>query len=357
MEIFVENLEGADGLTLTAAASVTLSDSEAAYGIRETVSGGVVVAAGTATVNPSTGVYTYDIDALDGSLAYEYVFKITRTSGDVEYVTGEIDILPNEDATESTLSLEYNDLMDEVAYFLFGKASADCSASQQVLIDGCVQNGYRQFLYPPAVEGVPAGYSWRFLRPTTTITTTAEDADQDMPGDFGRLLEPDLTFAEDAQVPSVLADVGEGEIRRLRMSMSESGRPRVAGLRRKAGTGTTGQRWEIMWYPTPDDAYVLSYQYEALVDKLSVTAPYPLGGSKYGATLRASCLAAADEKVNDGKEGKLDAFTRELIASINRDREEGPKFFGNVGCRGEYDDEGTISRNYTLSVGGEQLYP
>jgi hypothetical protein len=355
-EIFVENYEDN---ALAAATSVVLSDAAGLYGIRKKVGHDLVVAAAAATTNPSLGVYVYDVASLDGDLEYEYVFKITRASGDIEYVSGEIPVLENADGSESTLSLEYNDLLDEVAYFLFGKAASACSAAQQAVCDTAVQNGYRQFLYPPTFNGVPVGYEWSFLRPTTTITTTADDADQDMPGDFGSLLGAGFVFAENAQVPPVLADVGEGQIRNMRASMSETGHPRWAGLRRKAGTGTTGQRWEVMWHPTPDDAYVLSYLYEALVDKLSVAAPYPLGGLKYASTLRASCLAAADEAVNDGSEKKMDAFIGLLISAIKRDREEGPKFFGNVGCHGEHGEGGgrVNDPNYTLSVGGEQLYP
>lgn len=355
-EIFVENYESG---ALTAATSVVLADQGGAYGIREKVSQDVEVAADTAASNPSTGVYTYDIDDLDANTVYEYVFKITRTSGDIEYVAGEIAVLPSEDASESTLSLEYNDLMNLVAYFLHGKSSADCNAAQRAVIDTAVQNGYRQFLYPPTVEGIPPGYEWTFMRPVTTITTTEDDADQDMPGDFGRLIGDGFTWASDAQQPVILADVGEGRIRKLRAAMAETGKPRVAGLRRKAGTGGTGQRWEVLWHPIPDDEYVYEYRYEALTDALSSELPFPLGGMKHAATLRASCLAAADELVNDGAEQKMNDFILVLASSISRDKKEQKKFYGAVGCHGEYDQGGALrgDSNYTLSVGGEQLYP
>lgn len=91
-KIFVENYE--DGV-LVDASSVVLSDITGTYGIRVKETGVVTIAAGTATVNESTGVYTYDIDALDTDTVYEYVFKITRSSGDIEYVEGEIEELAN----------------------------------------------------------------------------------------------------------------------------------------------------------------------------------------------------------------------------------------------------------------------
>lgn len=352
-EIYIYNYESG---ALTDATAVVLSDSGAAYGIRETVTQDVTVAAGTAVVNPSTGVYVYDISALSGSLAYEYVFKITRTSGDIEYETGTIPIDPSADATESTLSMDYTDLLDGVSYFLYGMDYSDLAAAKKAICATAVKDGYRMFLFPPAAEGVPSGYEWSFLRPTTTITTTAADGDQDMPGDFGRLIGSGFTYAAGAQVPMVLADVGEGEIRRMRQRFDESGRPRFAAIRHKAGTGTTGQRCEVLWYPEPDDAYVLSYSYEALTDALTAELPYPLGGMKHADTLRKACLAAASQNVNDENGVHYDNFMRALVSSVKRDKREGAKFFGHVGSGSQYESNSAhLDSGYSLTVSGVSI--
>lgn len=80
--IFAENLESD---ILTNAASVVLSDPTTAFGIREVISGSVVVATGAAVVNTAVGVYSYDISALNVTLEYEAYWKITRLNGDIEY--------------------------------------------------------------------------------------------------------------------------------------------------------------------------------------------------------------------------------------------------------------------------------
>jgi hypothetical protein len=249
---------------------------------------------------------------------------------------------------ESTLSLDYTALMNAVAYFLYGKTDSDTlNETEQVVVNRAIQAGYRQFLYPPAFEGVFA-HEWTFLRPVTTIDTVASDADQDLPDDFGRLIGG-FAYAAGAQVPPVLADVGEGYIRRLRMSMEETGRPKFAAVRIKAGTGTEGQRREVMWYPTPDDAYTLSYKYEAFTGALDAdNNPYPLGAMKHGETLKASCLAVADLDVNDERGARWDDFIRQLAASIQRDKREGAKFFGHVGSGDQYESS---------SVSGMAAYP
>lgn len=75
--------------------------------------------------------------------------------------------------SESTLSIDYDDLEIELGRFL-GYPDVDpanWSAAQIAEVERYIQAGYRQFLYPPAVEGVEAGYPWSFLTPTTTIET------------------------------------------------------------------------------------------------------------------------------------------------------------------------------------------
>jgi hypothetical protein len=114
-EIFVENYESG---VLTDATEVVLSDITATYGIREKDTGTVVVAAGTATTKSATGVYEYDISALDEDTEYEYVFKIMRTSGDIEYVEGEIPIVsPSADTAYCTV--------DEAQSYFDGRLNAD----------------------------------------------------------------------------------------------------------------------------------------------------------------------------------------------------------------------------------------
>jgi hypothetical protein len=62
------------------ATTVTLSDSGATYGIKVNSSGAVAVAAGTAVVNSSEGVYTYDTSALSVG-NYTVSWKIVDAAG------------------------------------------------------------------------------------------------------------------------------------------------------------------------------------------------------------------------------------------------------------------------------------
>jgi hypothetical protein len=263
---------------------------------------------------------------------------------------------------ESELSLDYAALIEAVARFLdMNPDSETRSEAETEQLDEIVQDGYRRFLYPPAVEGLSEkywGYEWSFLKPVTTLTTAADDAEQDLPDDFGRLVSAGFTCAEGSNAPlcSVLADVGEGFIRERRVMTSTTGRPKFAAIRTKAGTGTTGQRKEVLWHPTPDDAYVLAYQYEAYSGALTETNRYPLGGMKHSALLKLACLSIAEEQLNDmSTRHQKDAFARALVASIERDKREGAKLFGRI-SNGEFDENRMHgSRDYSLTVGGEEL--
>jgi hypothetical protein len=253
---------------------------------------------------------------------------------------------------ESTLSLSYTDLCLAVGYFLgYGATSGSWTQAQVDEIDRAVQSGYRQFLYPPAAQGVEPGYEWSFMAPVATISTAANTADQSLPDDFGRLVDG-FTFAAASGYPGVLADVGEGRIRELRQSNVSAGTPRMAGIRATAGTGAIGQRKEVMWYPTPNAVYVLSYKYEACTGKLTSQLPYPLGGLKHAETIRESCLAAAESSINDSQQVHWNLFISMLISSIARDQEEGGRFFGNVGSMGNHL---STSMPYTLTVSGHRV--
>lgn len=268
--------------------------------------------------------------------------------------------------SEPTLTLCYVELMDEVAHFLYGKVGYDnLTGDQRQQCDNVVQAGYRQFLYPPAARKFgmsdnDIGYEWSFMRPVTYLTTTADDEDQDMPEDFGRLIGDGFTWGTGVNEPHILADVGEGRIRKLRATCDQSGRPTIAGLRRKVREDASTQHlWEVMWYPTPDDAYTLYYRYEALVDALTEDTNFILGGLKYAETIKASCVAAADARVNDNRQGAaFEDFIGLLLASIKRDRNEGRKFFGYVGTKDEYGSTNYVNRtDYTITINGTQTYP
>ena len=64
----------------------------------------------------------------------------------------------------------------------------------------------------------------------------------------------------------------------MRAINTYSAHPIYAATRYKPSDGSAGQRQEILFFPQPDQAFVLSYEYEAYNGALSDANPYPLGG-------------------------------------------------------------------------------
>jgi hypothetical protein len=200
-------------------------------------------------------------------------------------------------------------------------------------LDRYVQDGIRQFYYPPRVEGVEPGREWSFLKPTTTLDTAASDGEQDLPDGFGRLLG-DLHFEPDVySVPVII--VGEARLQSLRQQSDEEGRPQYAAIRFKDSTGAYGQRQEIVWWPVPDAIYTLTYRYEAFAGKLTDANPYPLGGMKHSALIIESCLAVTELKANDTRGIHWEQFARQLAESVAQDQRNGARFFGHMSGSGE----------------------
>lgn len=232
---------------------------------------------------------------------------------------------------EPGLSISYNELLQAVATFLgYSPDVLDLSCAQLDEVDRVVQSGVRQFYYPPAAaEGVEAGYQWTFLSPTASITTVADEGVQDLPDDFGRLLG--VFHYDAAAYHSPIVQTSEARIQAMLSRDADAGAPVFACVRHRTQESGDGHRFEVAWWPVPNDAYTLEYRYEAFSGKLSAANPYPLGGMRYAELLTESCLAIAEQRANDERGQHTEAFLSLLRAGIAMDRRQGARFFGQMG--------------------------
>jgi len=249
-----------------------------------------------------------------------------------------------EHMAESSLSLGFPDFQAEVGSFLgHGRdtsawAALDPDPTDDV--EAIIQAGLRQFYFPPSMGGKDEMYEWSFLKPVTTLTTTADDYDQTLPDDFGGLLG-DFTYPVGTGFGPV-KERNELQIRDLRQALDSTGRPQYFAIRERAGTGTTGQRLEVIWFPTPDAVYTMTYQYLALVNKISAASPYPLGGMAHAETIMESCLAIAEARKDDEKGIHWDSFMTRLKASMRYDQQRKPAILGYNGDRSDERDDGYL---------------
>jgi hypothetical protein len=88
----------------------------------------------------------------------------------------------------------------------------------------------------------------------------------------------------------------------------------------KGTTGNASNRWELLIFPTADMQYTLQFQYYVLPDYLSGAFPYAYGGAAHAETLLESCLAIAEQKLDDMSGVHTAKFMERLQASLGMDK-------------------------------------
>ena len=116
----------------------------------------------------------------------------------------------------------------------------------------------------------------------------------DLPDDFG---QPNSWFTYAASVNrKPMKRIGTNDLLALRSGHATTGYPYVAAIRAKTADfdNTGGQRFEVLFHPLADAAYVFGYSYYTLTAKdLDGTDKYPLGGQVHGQAILDCCIAAA----------------------------------------------------------------
>lgn len=235
--------------------------------------------------------------------------------------------------SESGLSVGAIELREEIAFFLgYGRTADDWSAARLLEINSIMQSGVRRVYFPPAVSANEVGYEWSFLRPTTTLTTVDGTGDYNLPNDLGRVVGSFHYPAEENQ--HSISIISLGRILEMRANSVLVGYPSLAAIRFRSETSSTrvtGSRQEVLFFPEPDDAWVLSYEYEAYSGQLTDELPYPLGGMKMSELYIESCLTVAEERIMDDIGVHSRSFQTLLLDAIARDKKQGPQMFGQMG--------------------------
>ena len=211
---------------------------------------------------------------------------------------------------ESTLSYKYSDLRTAIARHLKFPASG-WSTDQETDIDNCLKRGLNQFYITP-------GWTWSFLDIEATIATTDGQSEDTLEDNYGSMIEG-FSYSDTNQGVLQVQRVTTGDIRRRLALDDNEGAPLFYCLEVVNVTATTGQRWQVRWYPTPDTAYTMYYKYKALGEVIDSANEYPLGGAPHAETILASCLSIA-EKENRSNETRMEQYyLQRLKASMDYD--------------------------------------
>ena len=271
---------------------------------------------------------------------------------------------------EPTLSLAYNDLAGEVGTFLgWGRGTAlgdpAWSSQQQAPVDSCVRSGLRQWYYPHPIEVMDVSYDWAFLKPMVTLSLVANQTTLPLPDDYGGV-EGRVTLSAPQGIQWwPLEFLGIGQVyQQQALFPTTTGRPWMCCTEPLKGTtGTQGQRSQLRVWPIPDMAYTLQLQYYVNPDYLTGANPYAYGGAQHVETILESCLAIAEQRLDDAMGVHTLKFKERLIASINMDRKSKPQTLGYNGDRSDLRDRrwgpryDRIWGQNLITGNGMQYYP
>ncbi len=191
-----------------------------------------------------------------------------------------------------------------------------------------------------------------------TFRLVRSPANYDLPIDVSRIVgELHYPINEYQQGISVIS---VGKLLEMRSQINRSGYARYAAIRYKSSDGTSGSRLqEILFHPEPDAYKILTYQYEIFQDKLSDSAPYPLGGMNFSELYVESCLAVAEQRSNDDLGLHTKLFQELLVDAVLRDGRHTAQNYGQVGNKDRVHLQGFrrgyIGSSYSVEYKGEIL--
>lgn len=223
---------------------------------------------------------------------------------------------------EVDLLLGYNQFRQAVGYALrIGADESGWTTQQAAELDRDVQEAYRWCLRPATIPGYPIPHIWSWLEQTTTLTTVSGDYDYTLPSNFGSFVGQYMIWpSQSGYDPPCMTN--DTEILMLRSDASQDGRPQKFALRWRAQVSGQDQRRELIFWPTPDAAYVLTYKYAIRTGVLSKTNPYPLGGQDMSQLMIEACKAIGENKRNGTRGDQWNVFMAALQSAVMLDKAE-----------------------------------
>lgn len=234
--------------------------------------------------------------------------------------------------SESTLSITRVEILSALRRYLTYARTGSLETDQQSDIDDCIKAGENLFYKGTRLPGESTVHRWSFSEPEMAISVTANDNSYDMPDDFSGFNSSELSVILSGRTAEPVKLTNMDRIRQLQVEYPSytAEFPLEAAVNLKARAQTTGQRFELILWPTPTLAHTLRGTYLSNPSAIADATPYPLGGQPHGQTLKEACLAVAERDMNDIDQGPhFKEFMRLMFDSVALDRSlTTPKYFG-----------------------------
>lgn len=219
--------------------------------------------------------------------------------------------------------IDIHGLRSRVSWMFYGiRDFGALDETSKDVVDDIINDGYERFLNPLPIAGEKRSHKWGFLRPYREIVTEDGTQDYALPSDFGGL-DSRLYYdsSSNRPVPVRKTDAARIEMLRQRNTSSFTGYPKEFAVVSNYPVGKDGTGSLLMLWPTPDAAYTLRFRYFVLSLELSDENPVPACDAFHNQTLIESCLAVAEERLEDQQSMHSKNFMERLIASVHHDQE------------------------------------
>jgi len=253
------------------------------------------------------------------------------------------------------LTIDFFLLRRRIAQQMFATYNyAELDDVQQQEVLEVMDEGLRQYYFPPPLPppfalNMTIVHEWTFMRPIYKFTTAANQRTYDLPDNFDRPLG-EIAYEEDqGDYYAPIPFTNTSQTLKLANRQEEQSPPRWASVRSDDSTGEAPQRQVLELHPTPDAAYALHFQYQAVARRLTEQQSFPLGGQIHGPGILASCLAAAETRATGSQGSRHMQFLERLAGNIARDNQRTAAI---LGYNGNNRRPGLLGRGELRDLGG-----
>lgn len=220
----------------------------------------------------------------------------------------------------ATMTYTFQELYNQVSKFLGTYGDTGPSGTDLTDAKALVKTGYLNFL---------TAYDWTFRRKYETLTTETGKFVYELPEDFGGLRTP-FIFDNASGYPAP-KEASEAHLMELRSFGEHNSYPYNFSFRTGRYDPQTGQRSEVLFWPTPDSEYTLYYSYHTMPPMMVNDTDVPLCGAEMAECLKQFCLAAAEREQDEASGVQNEAMNSLLQRAIQMDKLREPR---SVGCSG-----------------------
>ena len=219
-----------------------------------------------------------------------------------------------------SLGIDLSEIRSRVAFRLHG--TRDYSAlttSDQQNVDSVIKSGLRRFYYPLMTDP-NVNHRWTFLKPEFRIHLQSGTTDYMLDARIGGLLG-NLSYVASDQAYIPVESVSVDRILQLRSRNTQIQTfPFHYATRWIAANGLADQRLELLVYPDPDGLYTLKGRARIRPEALTEDNPVPWGGPECAEAILQSCLAVAEQQIDNEVGSDTAAFRAALSAAIQWDQ-------------------------------------